>query len=640
MKLESDSLVTIIIPVHNQIGYLKSCLKSLKRAKGETTFDILVVDDKSGATSVKELGKLDGFRLIRNYENLGFLRTCNRAALNCSTEYILFLNSDTEVTDYWLDELINTFSSFRDAGLVGSKLVYPDNTLQECGGIVWKDGSAWNYGRNQDPTLPEYNYTKEADYVSGAAILIKRPFFLDCGLFDTQFTPAYYEDTDLAFRVRELGKKVYVEPKSVVIHHEGKSNGTDTKSGIKKFQIRNGRLFYNKWQHVLKAEHEDNAKNVICSRDRTITKKKILVIDHYVPTFDRDAGSRCMYMYLKLLVDLGLSVTFFPDNAFRDPVYVQYLERIGIEVLYGVYYRDNHEEWMSQNCSVFDYVLLSRPHISIKHIETVRAHSQASILFFGHDMHHVRLELEQRRNTNITDSAINEMKACEMQLWEKSDYLLYPSAEEVDILEQNNFSAKAIEVPIYFFEKDKCINRLPFEESEGLLFVANFNHPPNLDGLLWFVEEILPTIRNAIDSAKLTIVGSAVPDSIKAIESKNIRIESNLSDEELEKRYLTSKVSVVPLRFGAGVKGKVLESLYYKTPLVTTDFGAQGVPDIQKTAFVTNDPHEFANACIKRYMDIETWERANQMAHDVLFKKYSTEKAATILRELLKIEKV
>ena len=97
----------------------------------------------------------------------------------------------------------------KNAGIVGSKLIYPDGTLQEAGGIIYSDASGCNYGRNDNPNALWYNYTKEVDYISGASIMLKKELWDELGGFDEYFAPAYYEDTDLAFRIRyEKGFKV------------------------------------------------------------------------------------------------------------------------------------------------------------------------------------------------------------------------------------------------------------------------------------------------------------------------------------------------------------------------------------------------------------------------------------------------
>ena len=109
-------------------------------------------------------------RCLTQEANQGFIGNCNLAAREARGRHIVLLNNDTFVLEGWLDELLLPFERFSGVGLTGSKLLMPDGTLQEAGGIIWHDGSGWNFGRNQDPTLPEFNYVKDVDYLSGASI--------------------------------------------------------------------------------------------------------------------------------------------------------------------------------------------------------------------------------------------------------------------------------------------------------------------------------------------------------------------------------------------------------------------------------------------------------------------------------------
>ena len=356
--------VSVIIPVYNQFGYTYKCLKSISENTDDVKYEVIIADDCSTDLTKKISQIVSGIRVVRNNHNLRFLLNCNNAAKYARGKHIHFLNNDTEVKKGWLSSILEIFQMHDDAGIVGSKLVYPDGRLQEAGGIVWKDASAWNYGNGQDPEAPEYNYVKEVDYISGASIMIRKDLWDKIGGFDEQFAPAYCEDTDLAFQVRECGYKVFFQPKSVVVHYEGISNGTDITSGLKAYQVQNQVKFFEKWKNILQEEHFDNNTNVFIAKDRSRFKKNILVVDHYVPNHDKDAGGRCTYMYIKTFLKLGMKVTFIGDNYAKPEPYSTELEQLGVEILYGGYYFNNWKDWLKENLKFFDYVYLQRPHIS------------------------------------------------------------------------------------------------------------------------------------------------------------------------------------------------------------------------------------------------------------------------------------
>ena len=214
--------VSIVIPIYGQMPYILNCLESLTLLRAAPRFEVLVYDDYSPDEGLMSLLKLiPWITYVRGEANLGFLQACNAAGRLCSGEHLVLLNSDVRVTPYWLKALIDTFEDHPLAGVVGSKLFNADGTLQEAGGVVWADASGHNFGRNDDPNRPEYCYTRQVDYCSGAAIAIPMELWKGLGGFDETFAPAYYEDTDLAFRVRKAGRQVWYQPLARAIQLRG-----------------------------------------------------------------------------------------------------------------------------------------------------------------------------------------------------------------------------------------------------------------------------------------------------------------------------------------------------------------------------------------------------------------------------------
>ena len=249
---------SIIIPVYNQAHYTRQVIEQLQLTLPAVfNGEVIVVDDCSTDETPDMLPALAQawpvLKVMRNPENLGFIGSCNRGAEAATGTFILFLNNDTLPQPGWFLSLLDTFERYDDAGAAGGKLIYPDGTLQEAGGIIFSDGSGWNFGRN-DPAIdhPLYNHVREVDYCSGALLMTRRETFHALGGFDTRYQPAYYEDTDYCFKLRREGLKVYYQPESVVVHFEGISSGTDLTAGVKKHQVINKKKFIEKWREVLK----------------------------------------------------------------------------------------------------------------------------------------------------------------------------------------------------------------------------------------------------------------------------------------------------------------------------------------------------------------------------------------------------
>jgi len=621
---------SVIVPVYNNSELTFECLASIADHGGAVSLEVIVVDDASGDDTTSMLDGVQGIRVIRNEQNAGFIDSCNRGAAEARGEFLVFLNNDTSVTDGWLEALIGTFREHEGTGLVGARLVYPDGRLQEAGGIVFNDASGWNYGRGDDPTRPEYNFVREVDYCSGACIAVPRALFDRLGRFDERYRPAYYEDTDLAFRVREAGFRVLYQPECLVVHHEGATSGTDLNTGTKRYQVINRRKFRERWSSVL-ASHPAPGTDIALARQHRL-KGRVLIIDALTPQPDQDSGSVRMVNLMRLLQSLNRGVTFFAANLVGIEPYTSRLKQQGVEMLH-LPWMHSPTQWFADNGKYFDVVVLSRYYIAKDFVWLVRRHCPEALLVFDTvDLHYLR----ERRLAKLEDRA-SLLKAAERTQHEelgvarRCDTTLVVSPVEKEVLADE---APDIDVEVLSNIHRVRGSRRPFAERKDIWFVGGFQHPPNLDAMRWFCGEIWPMIRARLPELEFHIVGSKMPPEIKALEGGGVRVHGFVPDVE---PFLDGcRLAVAPLRYGAGVKGKVNQSMSYGQPVVSTSAGMEGMYVTPgEDALVADDAEGFAEAVVRAYRDESLWEKlsANGLAN--VARHFSFEAARAVLTGLL-----
>jgi len=605
LPVSERPVVSVVIPVHGQIGFTRRCLASIARHPPVLPFEVIVIDDQSPDDSAEVLRGVDGLRLLHNGANLGFIRSCNRAAAEARGEFLCFLNNDTEVTAGWLDELHGSFARFPAAGIAGSKLVYPDGTLQEAGCILWRDASVLNYGRGGDPADPRFNYARAVDYCSGASLMIPSELFRRLGGFDEAYAPAYAEDADLALKVRAEGLEVIYQPLSVVVHHEGVTSGTDTATGVKRYQRENLQKLRERW-HAALADRPPPGTELARAADRGISGR-VLVLDHCTPTPDRDAGSLVTLNLMLLLRQAGLQVSFAPeDNFLFLPDYTPAMQRAGIETLYAPYVRSVREH-LAQHGERYDLVLVIRPGVAERHLRELRRRCpRARILYLAADLHFLRLQREcELAGEAATGDAAAEMQRKELAIMRAVDAVIVHSLAERELLATEH----GVE-PVHVFRWAMPVpgTASGFAARRDIAFVGGYRHGPNVDAVQYFVDAVFPLLRARLPGVRFLAIGSDPPQALRDLASESVVVTGYV--EDLAPLLDGVRVAVAPLRFGAGIKGKIATTLGAGLPCVASSIAVEGMGLADgDEVLVADDPADFAERVAALYGDEALWER-------------------------------
>jgi GT2 family glycosyltransferase/glycosyltransferase involved in cell wall biosynthesis len=621
--------VSIVVPVHDHWDLTAGCLTSIAEDPASVGYEVIVVDDASTDETPGRLEQVAGVRVVRLDDNVGFLGATNAGIAAALGRYVVLLNNDTICRPGWLDALVATADSNPAIGVVGAKLVYPDGRLQEAGGIIWQDGSGHNYGRDQDADDPRFNFVRDVDYCSGACLLVRREILSALGGLDTRFSPAYYEDTDLCFSARAAGYRVVYQPAAVVCHLEGASHGTDVTSGVKQHQVVNQARFVDKWGAVL-ADHGEPAPASPRLSSWRRPAGRVLVVDHQIPTPDQDSGSLRMFELLLLLDDLGLGVTFVPQDGVTVPRYRDALASLGVEVLDGPGALDLYLKAVGPSLAL---VILSRPTVAWANYPMIRSLvPQATIVYDTVDLHYLR----ERARAAVEGGVAAQRSAdyhygIELSLVRLADQTWAVSPEERDALLLEEPGLRIAVVPN--IHRDHSAGP-SFAQRSGVLFVGNYTHHPNVDAARWLATEILPIVRAEVPDVTLHLAGANPTDEVQALAGDGVVVHGWVPS--MDELYRQVRVSVAPLRFGAGMKGKVGESLAYGVPVVSTPTGAEGIGLRHGNGLVVaEDAAGLARSILGVHRDPTLWARLSANGRQTVARQYSPASVRVGLSQIL-----
>lgn len=649
--------VSVILPAYNKWLLSLNCLRGLVAARhgrpGEVIhFEVILADDASSDDTPLIAERCGWLVHARAETNGGFVDNCNQAAARARGEVLLFLNNDTLVGDGWLAALLGTFRRRPGVGVVGSQVYASDGGLLESGGIVWANGDVWNHGRGFGrQRWFELDHEREVDYVSGCALAIRRELWEELGGFDASFRPAYGEDADLCLRSRHVaGRAVAVQPQSRILHLEGLSNSRASDAGLKRYQALNLEKLRQRWRRQLLTVQPIDMSLQLQASDHGLRRGPVaLVVDHYFPTPDRDAGSRCTLSLVTSLLALGFKVVFLPENFAPMEGYRRRLEEWGVLCLWGDEVSLNWAPWLAKQVQRLDLILYNRPHITSRFLpELNRLYPGAFRLYNTHDLHGLRKRLEARQPSQLERElrppppAPGDLELLcteeERRILQSVDAVLSISAKETALL-QPLLRAPVHTVPGYVtrWNGERADRQ---EAGRAVLLVGGFGHRPNQLAVRWLVEHVWPLLGEQVT---LVVVGSGCPEDLQVrLEATPVvRFEGAVSDERLAQLYGSMRLSLAPLPFGAGLKGKVIEALSWGHRVLGTGFAFEGLdqPPLLAPAEAVrqcHSPEEYVEA-IREGVAIspQDAERLDHVCRQFIEERFSATAQQKALRAIL-----
>ena len=365
-----------------------------------------------------------------------------------------------------------------------------------------------------------------------------------------------------------------------------------------------------------------------------------LVISDWLPQPQRNSSGLRLFTLLKLLRQAGREVALLlrHDHAthLRWAGEAHELQRVeaelaalGIAVSWGQ--ATTAELWRRGPRAAL--VILSFPEPAHALLAQVRACAPwATVVYDMMDFHATRFDREAVvKNDPELAVRASEYRAMELALIEACDITLAISEDERQQVLAHVPHARVEVLP----NIHPCVTTAaPLAGREGLFFIGHFQHSPNEDAVFYFVEQILPRVLERCPQAVLRVAGSAMGERLRALDHPNVELLGYLP--EAEAAFHRARVFVAPLRFGAGMKGKVGQSLSLALPVVTTSIGAEGMGLVSgQHALIADDPAAFADAVVRLYQDDALWQHMSKAGLELLQERFSEQAAANTLKRLL-----
>ncbi len=522
----------------------------------------------------------------------------NRLREKAKGRYVYVCSANTILHDGSLAGLVAALERDPSAAAAVSQIRSPDRRIADAGRLLRNDGSWHVYGQGESPRDPRFRYVRSIGAPAAVSVLWRSGEIGLNALPEAYTGPLAldYALADAALGAASAGHKTLYQPASVVTLRDTAGASQDPANQSTLVQRRGAEI------------------DALCSQQSSLEAtaravghtEAILVVDDHVPFTDRDAGSERMADLLESMTARAHVILGTAKHRAYGP-YGDRIRQAGVELITGL----NEEalarlaQWQLPVRTIW----LSRADVAARYLLAMRRiFPNARILYDTVDLHFVRLQRQQAVTSAPTDWA--RLEGTELALARACDGTIVTSGVERALLRERGVQT----VHIVSMAAATPPVRATAEGS-GMIFFGNYAHLPNVDGALWLAQEILPRVRRRLPGIGLTIAGADPTPEIWRWHLDGVAVTGYVPD--LDALIARHRVAALPLRFGAGVKGKVLRAMACGMPVVTTPIGLEGITERDERFAVGSTAEELAAEIVRAYSDLERWNELSHLSQTV-----------------------
>jgi O-antigen biosynthesis protein len=576
-------------------------LGTLTHTPAGATFEVLVAlpaDAPLPAMAADApLPAMAGVRAVAATDGDTLAAVCNRAAALAHGDHLAIWHASATPQPGWLGALADCLARHASVGMVGGVLLGADGLLQAAGASIEVDGRLTPLGRGEPPAHPAYAGVEAVDANPLGCAMLPRGVWQRFGGLDPDIAAIDHAVAELGVRLRGEGLRVLRQPFARLTGQPTppRDDWADA---------------YGRWRlRGLRFAHGHGLASLGLPPPPA---PRALFFDHYVPTPDRDSGSADIAWHLRIFAELGWQVTLLPVNDLaRDDRYVDDLRRAGIRVVANGW-AAAFTEFLARTPEPFDLLVVHRGSLVAEPmLDALQRHSpQARLVFNTVDLHFLRMEREAllHRSPGMLEEAFR-MQRTELAAITRADCTILLSLAERRMIADMLPRARTCVIPIM---RDIPGRRAPFAPRRGAMFVGSFQHRPNVDAIVTFARDVWPLVRQRLDTT-LTVVGADAPAEVLALASPGSGIAVAGYVADLEAALAACRLTVAPLRYGAGIKGKIVTSLVNGVPCVASPVAVEGMGMTEQAHVrVATTPQEFADAVVDVHERPELWEALSE----------------------------